>query len=165
MKIALTLVLMAIFVLGAPSCQSDKSYSDKELFELFVEYSLDILLTEQLRDYQIEEAESEMEAGEKNMKELGERFEEIFFVQANIVRFIDIHPRYDALYTLLWKGQGAPDVYFGSSGDSFRYVEDYMDQHYTAMRDLNEIFEELALEDESGINLDYRPRWMYEYGQ
>lgn len=156
MRAVLVIILATTLVAVLPSCQSDDINEAQELWELFTEYTAEILLTDQLCEIEIEEAWDEMRAGEMDMRELGERIDELYITQANTIRFIDIHPKYDPLYELLWKEQEPPTTHW-ELGDEL-YVMDYIDLHYSAIGELADWFRENA--DEFNIDLDYRPSWM-----
>lgn len=152
----LGLTLLAQFPLsGCGNQPSAKEQSAQEFFVSASEYLHEFNLLTTLTESRLIEAESLMRAGEMDMKELGERFHEIYFAEATTIEFLDNLPEYSSLHPVMWEGGKPPKLIWDP--DDYIYQNDFKQQHILAFKRVYDYID--GLERELGIKLEYRPTW------
>ncbi len=154
--VMLSLILLTAFpLLGCNNQPSAKEQAAQEFFVSASEYLHEFNLLTILTESHLIEAESQMRAGEMDMKELGERFHEIYFAEATTIEFLDNLPEYSSLHPVMWKGGKPPKLIWDP--DDYIYQNDFKQQHVLSFIKVGDYIDEL--ERELGIKLEYRPTW------
>ena len=149
-----TLILLALPI-GCSNQPSAKEQSAQEFFVSASEYLHEFNSLSTLTETRLIEAEKAMRAGEMDMRELGERFHEIYFAEATAIEFLDNLPEYASLMPVMWEDGTPPKLIWDP--DNYIYQKGFKQRHALAFIKAGDFIN--GLEKELGIELQYRPIW------
>ncbi|MBI4188312.1 MAG: hypothetical protein HY529_03795 [Chloroflexi bacterium] len=152
----LSLILLTAFpILGCSNQPTAKEQAAQQFFAAAADYLHEMNSLTTITESRLIEAESEMRAGGMDMKELGQRFHEIYFSEAAAIEFIDNLQEYSSLRAVMWEDGKPPKLIWAP--DDYIYQNDFKQQHLLAYKKVYDYVD--GLRQELGIDLQYRPAW------